>query len=61
MREIYPFVSKNAGGADMLSWGCAAAPNTVLRVICYLILAAVTLGGAIADIWGMIQSIRDGV
>lgn len=42
-------------------WGSVAAPVTALRVICLLGLAAITLGGAIADIWGMIQAIRYGL
>lgn len=33
-------------------WGCAAAPVTALRVISYLALAVICLGGVIADIWG---------
>lgn len=45
----------------LVCWGCAAAPNMVLRVISYIALAVISLGGVIADIWGMIQATRYGV
>lgn len=40
------------------SWGVAAAPNMVIKVIAYIVILAIAIGGAIADIWGIIQAIR---
>lgn len=40
------------------SWGIAAGPNMVIKVIAYIVVIATAIGGAIADIWGIIQAIR---
>lgn len=40
------------------SWGIAAGPNMVIKVIAYIVVIAIAIGGAIADIWGIIQAIR---
>lgn len=40
------------------SWGIAAGPNMVIKVIAYIVVIAIVIGGAIADIWGIIQAIR---
>lgn len=40
-------------------WGTSAAPNQVIKVIAYIVTLAIAMGGAIADIWGMIQAIRN--
>ncbi len=39
-------------------WGSSAAPNMVIKIIAYIVTFAIALGGALADIWGMIQEIR---
>lgn len=46
------------GVVFLAAWGISEAPNIVLKVISYIAIIAVALGGVIADIWGMIQSIR---
>lgn len=48
------------GVVFLATWGFSSASNIVLKVLSGIVLAAVALGGAIADIWGMIQSIRNG-
>ena len=40
------------------SWGIAAGPNMVIKVIAYIVVIAIVIGGAIADIWEIIQAIR---
>lgn len=40
------------------TWGVSQAPNIVLKIISGVVLTAVALGGVIADIKGMIDSIR---
>lgn len=40
------------------SWGIAAGPNIVIKVIAYIVVIAIAVGGVIADIWGIIQAIR---
>lgn len=40
------------------SWGVSAAPNMVVKVLAYVVLIAIFLGGIISDIAGMIRSIR---
>lgn len=40
------------------SWGIAAGPNMVIKVIAYIVVIAIVIGGVIADIWGIIQAIR---
>lgn len=47
--------------AFVATWGVSSAPNNVLKVISGIVLAAIALGGAIADIKGMIGSIRNRV
>lgn len=42
----------------LVCWGYTS-PIKVIQVISILGLTAIVLGGVIADIWGMIQSIRD--
>ena len=40
------------------SRGITAGPNMVIKVIAYIVVIAITIGGVIADIWGIIQAIR---
>ncbi len=40
-------------------WGVSEAPNMVIKVIAYIVMFAIILGGVIADIWGIIQAIRN--
>ncbi|MCM1120206.1 MAG: hypothetical protein NC543_12705 [bacterium] len=46
------------GVVFLATYGISAAPNIVLKVISYIAIIAIALGGVIADIWGMIQSVR---
>lgn len=46
------------GAVAFSSWGVAAAPNMVIKVIAYIVIFGICLGGIIADIKGIIQSIR---
>lgn len=48
------------GVVFLAAWGVGTASNIVLKVISGIVLVAIALGGVIADIWGMIQSIRYG-
>lgn len=43
------------------TWGVSEAQNIVFRIISGIVLAAIALGGVIADIKGMIDRIRCGV
>lgn len=49
------------GVVFLATWGISAAPNVALKVISYIAIIAIALGGVIADIWGMIQSVRNRV
>lgn len=40
------------------TWGASAAQHIVLKVISFIVLLAIMLGGVIADIKGMIDAIR---
>ncbi len=40
-------------------WGVSSAPNIVIKIIAYIVMFAIILGGVIADIWGIIQAIRN--
>lgn len=51
--ELYFFVV-----VGVATWGVSQAPNIVLKIISGVVLTAVALGGVIADIKGMIDSIR---
>ncbi|MGN1196275.1 MAG: hypothetical protein ACI4TA_01590 [Acetatifactor sp.] len=41
------------------SWGITAGPNMVIKVIAYIVVIAIVIGGVIVDIWGIIQAIRN--
>lgn len=41
------------------SWGITAEPNMVIKVIAYIVVIAIVIGGVIVDIWGIIQAIRN--
>lgn len=40
------------------SWGVSAGPNTVIKVLAYIVIIAIFLGGIVSDIIGMIRSVR---
>ncbi len=42
----------------LATWGVGEAPNIVLKIISGIVLVAIAVGGVIADIKGMIDSIR---
>lgn len=41
------------------TWGCSGT-NIVLKVLSYIVIIGIAVGGVIADLWGMIRSIRHG-
>ena len=46
------------GATLFTGWGIGQG-NIVLKVIAYIVVFAIIFGGALADIWGIIQAIRN--
>lgn len=46
------------GAVFFATWGATAGPNMVVKVISYIVIFGIYLGGIIFDIKGIIQSIR---